>query len=258
MRERGTELPHLKATIIAAPLWQGMVAADGSRHGREGGGMGYGYGQTEVAFACSVGTAAAARATPACPAPVTSVRILDADGRECAIGEAGEIRVCGGTVHLGYWNRPEINAERFRGPAAHHHLGRREPDGTITFLGTMTRMIKSVAENIFPAEAENCLEAHPAVKEAAVIGIPSKRFAQDVKAVVVLNEGATASAAELIQHLPAPHRLVQEAKDGGVPRRAAAHQWLRQGLHGAGREVRRRRVPGRRQPRRRALSRGAR
>ena len=54
MRERGIELPQLKATI-AAPLWHGLVAADDSRHGREGGGMGYGYGQTEVAGFCLFG-----------------------------------------------------------------------------------------------------------------------------------------------------------------------------------------------------------
>ncbi|MGO9192729.1 MAG: AMP-binding protein [Streptosporangiaceae bacterium] len=201
MRERGTELPHLKATI-AAPLWQGLVAADDSRHGREGGGMGYGYGQTEVTGFCLFGGYGGRGAGNAGrPAPVTSVRILDAGGRECATGEAGEICVRGGTVHLGYWNRPEINAERFRGGWWHTtDLGRREPDGTITFLGTMTRMIKSGAENIFPAEVENCLEAHPAVKEAAVIGVPSERFAQDVKAVVVLNGTAEASAADLIEH----------------------------------------------------------
>ena len=50
----------------------------------------------------------------------------------------------------------------------------------------MTRMIKSGAENIFPAEVENCLQSHPAVKEAAVIGVPNARCLQDVKAVVVL------------------------------------------------------------------------
>jgi acyl-CoA synthetase (AMP-forming)/AMP-acid ligase II len=61
-------------------------------------------------------------------------------------------------------------------------------------------MIKSGAENIFPAEVENCLEAHPAVKEAAVIGVPSERFLQDVKAVVVLNGTAPATAADLIEH----------------------------------------------------------
>jgi acyl-CoA synthetase (AMP-forming)/AMP-acid ligase II len=206
MRERGVALPHLKATI-AAPLWLGMVAADDSRHGREGGGLGYGYGQTEVTGFCLFGgyggrgTGNAGR-----PAPVTSVRILDADGRGCPAGVAGEICVRGDTVHLGYWNRPQINEQRFRGGWWHTtDLGRREPDGTITFLGTMTRMIKSGAENIFPAEVENCLEAHPAVKEAAVIGVPSERFLQDVKAVVVLNGAVPPTslstvAADLIEH----------------------------------------------------------
>jgi acyl-CoA synthetase (AMP-forming)/AMP-acid ligase II len=201
MRERGVALPHLKATI-AAPLWQGMVAADDSRHGREGGGMGYGYGQTEVTGFCLFGGYGGRGAGNAGrPAPVTAVRILGADGRECPPGQAGEICVRGGTVHLGYWNRPEINSQRFRGGWWHTtDLGRRESDGTVTFLGTMTRMIKSGAENIFPAEVENCLEAHPAVKEAAVIGVPSERFLQDVKAVVVLNGTTTVTAGELIEH----------------------------------------------------------
>jgi acyl-CoA synthetase (AMP-forming)/AMP-acid ligase II len=201
MRERGVELPHLKATI-AAPLWQGMVAADDSRHGREGGGMGYGYGQTEVTGFCLFGGYGGRGAGNAGrPAPVTAVRILGEDGRECPVGEAGEICVRGGTVHLGYWNRPGINEQRFRGGWWHTtDLGRREADGTITFLGTMTRMIKSGAENIFPAEVETCLEAHPAVKEAAVIGVPSERFLQDVKAVVVLNGTVPVTAAELIEH----------------------------------------------------------
>jgi acyl-CoA synthetase (AMP-forming)/AMP-acid ligase II len=199
MRERGTELPELKATI-APPLWQGLVAADDSRHGREGGGMGYGYGQTEVTGFCLFGGYGGRGAGNAGrPAPVSSVRIQDGSGRECAVGEAGEICVRGATVHLGYWNRPEINERRFRGGWWHTtDLGRREPDGTITFLGTMTRMIKSGAENIFPAEVENCLEAHPAVREAAVIGIPSERFLQDVKAVVAVSEPVTAE--ELIEH----------------------------------------------------------
>jgi long-chain acyl-CoA synthetase len=201
MAERGLELPHLKATI-APQLWQGLVAADDSRHGRAGGGGGYGYGQTEVSGFCvfgaygGMGTGNAGR-----PGPVTAVRILDAQGDECPAGEAGEICVRGDLVHLGYWNRPEINEHRFRGGWWHTtDLGRREADGTLTFLGTMTRMIKSGAENIFPAEVENCLEAHPAVREAAVIGVPSERFGQDVKAILVLDGTGTATGAELIEH----------------------------------------------------------
>lgn len=201
MGERGVELPRFKATM-AAPLWQGVVASDDSRHCREGGGMGYGYGQTEVTGMPIVGgyggkgTGNAGR-----PSPLTAVRILDSAGRECPVGEAGEICVRGDTVHLGYWNRPEINEARFRFGWWHTtDLGRREPDGTISFLGTMTRMIKSGAENVFPAEVENCLEAHPAVKEAAVIGVPNERFLQDVKAVVVLNGTSAVTAEELIEH----------------------------------------------------------
>jgi acyl-CoA synthetase (AMP-forming)/AMP-acid ligase II len=201
MRERGLELPHFKATM-AAPLWQGMVTADDSRHCREGGGMGYGYGQTEVTGMPIVGGYGGKGAGNAGrPTPLTAVRILDPDGRECPVGQAGEICLRGDTVHLGYWNRPEINEQRFRFGWWHTtDLGRREPDGTLTFLGTMTRMLKSGAENIFPAEVENCLEAHPAVKEAAVIGVPNERFLQDVKAVVVLNGTAPVTADELIEH----------------------------------------------------------
>jgi long-chain acyl-CoA synthetase len=122
-------------------------------------------------------------------------------GRECNVGEAGEICIRGDLVHLGYWNRPEVNAERFKFGYWHTtDLGRRETDGTITFLGTMTRMLKSAAENIFPAEVENCIEAHPAVREAAIIGVPNERWAQDVKAVVVLKPGANVTAADIIAH----------------------------------------------------------
>src|SRR6266851_230204 len=157
MRERGQALPQLRATI-APQLWQGMVEADDSRYARCGGGIGRGYGQTEVTGFCVFGAYGGIGAGNAGrPAPVTAVRIVDAEGRECPPGQAGEICVRGGLVHLGYWNRPEINEQRFRGGWWHTtDLGRREPDGTISFLGTMTRMIKSGAENIFPAEVENC------------------------------------------------------------------------------------------------------
>ena len=67
--------------------------------------------------------------------------------------------VRGTTVMNGYWNRPEQNAERARGGWHHtNDLGRHEADGSFTFVGPKTRMIKSAAENIYPAEVESCVK----------------------------------------------------------------------------------------------------
>jgi acyl-CoA synthetase (AMP-forming)/AMP-acid ligase II len=195
------DLSHLRASV-AAHLWEGTVNVDGSRYTREGGGEGLGYGQTEVTGFCATGGyGGRGIGNAGRPGPLVRIAILDADGTECAPGEAGEICVRGELVHLGYWNRPEVNEHRFRFDWWHTtDLGRREEDGTISFLGTMTRMLKTGAENVFPAEVENCLESHPAVREAAVIGVPSERWSQDVKAVVALQEGSDVGADELIEH----------------------------------------------------------
>ena len=101
----------------------------------------------------------------------------------------------------GYWNRPELNAQRSRNGWHHtNDLGRFETDGTFTFVGPKTRMLKSAAENIYPVEVENCLQTHPAVADCAVIGVPDDTWVQAVKAIVVLRRGAAATADELIEH----------------------------------------------------------
>jgi long-chain acyl-CoA synthetase len=129
------------------------------------------------------------------------VRIVDDDGADVPDGEVGELVGRGPTVMNGYWNRPEENARRSRdGWHRTNDLGRREADGTVTFVGPKGRMIKSAAENIYPVEVERCLATHEAVADAAVIGIPDQRWVQSVKAIVVLHEGATATADELIEH----------------------------------------------------------
>ena len=61
-------------------------------------------------------------------------------------------------------------------------------------------MIKSAAENIYPPEVESCLTSHPAVRQAAVIGVPDPQYTQSVKAVVVLEQGQSVAEAELIEH----------------------------------------------------------
>lgn len=180
------------------PLWNGLLAEDTTPWGSTPGG----FGQTEVSGLAVVnGHGGRGQGNSGRPSPLARVRIVDAEGNEQPVGSAGEIVVAGDVVHAGYWNRPEINARRMRDGWWHTtDLGRREDDGSIHFLGTMTRMIKSAAENIYPAEVENCLEQHPAVREAALIGVPDPQFTQSVKAVVALADGSEVTAEELIEH----------------------------------------------------------
>jgi acyl-CoA synthetase (AMP-forming)/AMP-acid ligase II len=104
-------------------------------------------------------------------------------------------------VMNGYHNRPELNATRLAGGWHHtNDLGRRELDGSISFVGPKGRLIKSAAENIYPAEVEGCIQQHPAVREVGVIGVPDPKWDQSVKAVVVLDEGATATEDDIIEH----------------------------------------------------------
>jgi acyl-CoA synthetase (AMP-forming)/AMP-acid ligase II len=192
--------------------WNAMVTVDDSPWGTHPAG----YGQTEVTGmltynALGVGT----EGTSGRPSPLVQVRILDPDGAAVPDGETGEIVARGPIITNGYHARPALNAERFRGGWWHTgDLGRRHHDGSITFVAPLTRIVKSAAENIYPAEVEGCLLQHPAVREAAIIGIPDKRWTQRVLAVVVLEPGAEATAEELIEHCRS--RIASYKKPGVV------------------------------------------
>jgi acyl-CoA synthetase (AMP-forming)/AMP-acid ligase II len=161
-----------------------------------------GYGQTEVMGMLTMNAIGPPSAgASGRPSPVVQVRIVDPGGRELPPGEVGEIVARGPTIMNGYHDRPQLNAERQRGGWYHtNDLGRREPDGSITFIGAKTRLIKSAAENIYPAEVEACIRRHPAVADCAVIGIPDPTWGQQVKAVVVLKDGQQATATDIIEH----------------------------------------------------------
>lgn len=193
----GYDLSSLR-TPRGRPEWDAITSPDPSPWADRPGG----YGQTELVgmatFAC-LGLDGAG--THGRPSALVQVRIVDADDREVPAGEVGEIVARGPTVMARYWNRPEENARRHRGGWHHtHDLGRREPDGSITFIGPKTRMIKSAAENIYPAEVERCVAEHPAVSECAVIGVPDPTWVQSVKAIVVVQEGERMSVDELVEH----------------------------------------------------------
>jgi acyl-CoA synthetase (AMP-forming)/AMP-acid ligase II len=196
-REAGLDISCLRPGPFA-PVWGDALPPDPTLWGTQPGG----FGQTEVSgLAVLNGYGGKGIGNSGRPSPLVQVRVVDAEGRECAVGEPGEIVIRGDLVHAGYWNRPDVNAHRMRDGWWHTtDLGRREPDGTIHFIGTMTRMIKSAAENIYPPEVEACIESHPAVREAALIGIPDPRFRQAAKAVVVLVPGASVSGKDIIEY----------------------------------------------------------
>ncbi len=162
----------------------------------------FGYGQSEVmglatySFFAPNGASRFGR-----PSPLVQLRIVDDAGQDVPAGEVGEIVFRGPTVMNGYWRRPELNAQRHR-DGWHHtfDLGRREADGTVSFIGPKMQMIKSGNENIYPAEVEACLRQHPAIADCAVIGVPDEKWIQSVKAIVKLKPGGTVTAAELIEH----------------------------------------------------------
>jgi long-chain acyl-CoA synthetase len=185
-------------TFGGSPAWNAMVRVDDSPWGTHPAG----YGQTEVTGMLTFNAfGVGSEGTSGRPSPLAQVRIVDPDGVDVVEGETGEIVARGPIVTNGYHNRPELNAERFRGGWWHTgDLGRRHPDGSLSFVAPLTRIVKSAAENIYPAEVEGCLLQHPAVKEAAIIGVPDRRWTQRVLAVVVLDPGKTVSAAELIEH----------------------------------------------------------
>jgi long-chain acyl-CoA synthetase len=170
--------------------WNAMVTVDDSPWATHPAG----FGQTELVGmltynAFGVGCEGSAGR----PGPLARVRILDPDGREVPPGETGEICAAGPQVMAGYHGNPEETSRR-RAFGWHHtnDLGRREADGSLSFVGPKGRLIKSAAENIYPAEVEAALNAHESVREAAVIGRADPRWDQAVCAIVVLHEGRVA------------------------------------------------------------------
>jgi acyl-CoA synthetase (AMP-forming)/AMP-acid ligase II len=158
-----------------------------------------GYGQTEVGgrvtFSAFGGPAIGAMGRTS---PLAQVRLFDAAGNEVPEGEVGELAVRGPVVMNGYLN----SAPDTRPPAGWRRtgdLGRREADGSISFVGVARRMLKSGVENIYPAEVETVIRQHPAVDACAVIGVPDERWDQSVKAIVVLKPDQTASEADIIE-----------------------------------------------------------
>jgi acetyl-CoA synthetase len=142
------------------------------------------------------------------PYPGHRVACIDADGNEVPVGEIGEIAAWseGDPVFfLGYWKNPEATRGKYTGSWCRTgDLAKRDADGDFWYQGRTDDMFKSAGYRIGPAEIENCLVKHPAVANAAVIGVPDAERTHIVKAFVVLTpgyEGSEALLAELQQHV---------------------------------------------------------
>lgn len=136
------------------------------------------------------------------PWPDTEVRIINGEtGEEVAPGEVGEMLVRGPQVMKGYWNNPEATANALRdGWLCTGDMARMDEDGFFYIADRKKDLIIAGGLNIYPREVEDVLFTHPAVKQAAVIGVPDEYRGETVKAFIVLKEGATATQAELDQH----------------------------------------------------------
>ena len=137
------------------------------------------------------------------PALHTEVRLVGEDGAEIVgAGVTGELQVRGTNVTPGYWNAPEATAAAFRegGWFATGDAATRDADGFYTIVDRWKDMFISGGENVSPAEVEDALLRHPAVAEAAVVGVPHARWGEVGQAVLVLRRGETASPDDIRAH----------------------------------------------------------
>ena len=133
------------------------------------------------------------------PVPVSDLRIMDADGTtELPIGAVGELWARGPQIVKGYWNKPAETAATFvDGWVRTGDLARLDDEGFCFIVDRAKDMIIRGGENIYSSEVENALYDHPAVTDAALIGLPHRTLGEEPAAVVHLAPGTSASEAEL-------------------------------------------------------------
>jgi fatty-acyl-CoA synthase len=118
------------------------------------------------------------------------MKTIREDGTSCAAGEAGELLIRGPHVAAGYWRNPEATAETIRDGWLHTgDTAVCDSDGCYSILGRSKEMFISGGENVYPAEIESVLMAHPKVLEAAVVGVPHETWGEVGRAFVVADEG---------------------------------------------------------------------
>ncbi len=189
-----------------------------------------GYGLSETSPVASFNHPDKVRKPGSIGTPIAGVymRVVDADGADVPAGEVGEIVIAGHNIMKGYWHKPEATAEAMmkgEGEAGGGwfrtgDLARVDEDGYFYIVDRKKDMIIRGGYNVYPREVEEVLYEHPAVAEAAVVGIPHDELGEEIGAAVTLKPGETVTAEELIAF----------ARDRIAPYKCPRHLWLVAGL----------------------------
>ena len=167
---------------------------------------GYGLSETSPVTHSTPHLAIRKPGTIGLPVPETDIKVVDIETgtRELPLGEAGELCIAGPQVMKGYWNKPEESACALRTDAdgrVWFHTGdiaRVDEDGFTSIVQRKKDMIIVDGFNVYPSEVESVLYTHPAVRLAAVIGVPDAYHGEVVKACIAFKPGASATADELL------------------------------------------------------------
>jgi long-chain acyl-CoA synthetase len=173
-----------------------------------GGRLCEGYGLTEASPVTHVNPIHGLRkqGTIGLPLPSTDARVMDLETgtRALGSGQVGELAVRGPQVMAGYWERPDETARVLRGGWLYTgDVATMDEDGYFTIVDRLKDLIIVGGANVYPSEIEEVLLSHPAVAEAAVVGMPDPRRGELPMAYVVLREGSPATTDELAQHCQA-------------------------------------------------------
>jgi fatty-acyl-CoA synthase len=193
------DLSHVRWFISGgAPLPRSVIDA----YQQRGVAFKQGYGMTEVGVNCFTMTVDDSYRKPGSigrPMMFTSVRVVDDDGRDAAPDEVGEMWIRGPHVSLGYWNNEEATRAAYGddGWFRTGDLARVDHEGFFTIAGRRKEMFISGGVNVYPAEIEGELVAHPQVADAAVLAIPDETWGEVAVAFVV----GSATADELASYL---------------------------------------------------------
>ena len=165
-----------------------------------------GYGMSEGAPVVTFNSLDEGRKPGSIGTPVwgVEVKLVDGEGNEVPVGEKGELWYRGHNVMKGYYKKPEANAKALTDGWLHSgDVAIKDEDGFYYIVDRTKDMIIRGGLNVYPREVEEVMAKHPAVSLVAVIGVPDEKMGEEIKAYVVLKEGATATETEIQEHTKA-------------------------------------------------------